>query len=152
MIKQGETDAVAGFPPGKLLAERVELHQVFVTSDIFAGVPVSVVGTTVRTIEERPAVVKRFLAATLDGLDDLRANREAVVAYMMDQWGFDRELAEGSYTTVAQDLIATGMVPDEPLQVTLAATKSARGTTADVPLSQVWDFRLLQEVLRERGR
>jgi ABC-type nitrate/sulfonate/bicarbonate transport system substrate-binding protein len=152
MVREGEADAASGFPPGKLLAERVGLHQVFVTSDYFPGAPVSVVGTTTALLQERPDLVKRVLAGTLDTLDDMRSNREAIVAYMMEEWSFDRALAEGSYETIAQDLIPTGIVPEEPLRVMLEATKSAQETTADIPLDQVWDFRLLQEVLRDRGR
>jgi hypothetical protein len=31
-------------------------------------------------------------------------------------------------------------------------TKSAQESTADIAIDQVWDFRLLEEVLREYGR
>jgi ABC-type nitrate/sulfonate/bicarbonate transport system substrate-binding protein len=149
-VQQGAADAVFGWPPMGALARKEGLRELFFAADEIPEVPVSGIGTTDKLIAERPDLVKRFIVGTLDTMRYMRdpAHREEVVTHYMRRWSFDRELAEESYKMLDLSLTADGKVSEQAQRDEVELTKRAAGITADVPITQVWDFRLLDEVLR----
>ena len=63
---------------------------------------------------------------------------------------YNRAAAEEAYATIHRDMPEDGLVSDEALQITLESTKKGQNNTQNIPLSQVWNFTLLREVLKSR--
>jgi ABC-type nitrate/sulfonate/bicarbonate transport system substrate-binding protein len=151
-VEQGVADAVFGWPPMGALARRQGLAEVFFAANEIPEVPVSGIGTTERLMTERPDLVKRFIAGTLETMRYMRepGNREEVIAHYQRRWSFDRDLAEDAYAMLDVSLTPDGKVSEQARRDEVELVKRATGITADVPISQVWDFRLLDEVLQGR--
>ena len=134
------------------MARRQGLRELFFAANEIPEVPVSGIGTTTRLMQERPELVKRFIAVTLETMNYMRdpANREELIAYYMQRWNFDRDLAEESYHMLQISLTPDGKVSEEAQRQELELVKRAANITEEIPLSQVWDFRLLDEVLQGR--
>ena len=150
LVKRGEADAFASFPASRSLSEELGLHEVLRIGQFIPGGPVAIVGTTEKIIAERPQTVTRMIRATLETLASLRANREGVIEYTMRVMKYSRGSAEEAYATIAKDMPQDGLASDEALRITLEATKKGQGNTDNIPLSQIWNFTLLREVLKTR--
>jgi ABC-type nitrate/sulfonate/bicarbonate transport system substrate-binding protein len=151
LIRQGRADAFTGYPPAGFLAQQAGLVTVTSVADVYPGSPVSIVGTSAALMERDPLLVKRFLAGTLDALTDMKANKAAVVGMFEQSWGFDAQLADQTYSVIPRDMFDNGQTDSAALQVVLDVTKSAQGSTANIPLDRVWDFTLLNQVLADRS-
>ncbi len=150
LVKRGEAEAFAGFPAARSQAEEIGLHEVFRVSQFVPGGPVAVVGATDKYIAEHPQSVARFLRATLETLANMRNSREAMIDYTMRVMKYTRAGAEESYASIVRDTPEDGLVSDEALRITLDSIKKGQGNTQNIPLSQVWNFTLLREVLKSR--
>jgi ABC-type nitrate/sulfonate/bicarbonate transport system substrate-binding protein len=151
LVKQGKADAFTGYPPAEFQAQAAGLVEITSVAKVYPGSPVSIVGTSAELMQSNPLLVKRFLAGTLDALADLKANKTEVVNFFKSQWGFSQDIAEQTYTVIPHDMFDDGKTDDSALRTVLDVTKSAQGKTDDIPLTRVWDFSLLNQVLAERA-
>lgn len=151
-VKQGTVNAVFGWPPIGTMAKREGLREVFFAGDEIPEVPVSGIGTTDKLIKERPDMVKKFISGTLQTMTYMRneTNKEDIVSHYMRRWKFDREMAEESYKMMLRSLSGDGKVSEEARRQEVALVKRAAGITAEIPISQVWNFGLLDDVLRTK--
>ena len=151
-VKQGTVNAVFGWPPIGTMAKREGLREVFFAGDEIPEVPVSGIGTTDKLIKERPDMVKKFISGTLQTMTYMRngTNKEDIVSHYMRRWKFDREMAEESYKMMLRSLSADGKVSEEARRQEVALVKRAAGITAEIPISQVWNFSLLDDVLKTK--
>ena len=113
--------------------------------------PENGVSVTDQKLTQRPDHVKAVLHAMLDSVAFIvREPLEA--ARVLAEWtGVDERSAllqiEALAPTLSRDLTTT----DEGLRQVVEAEKASAGVTREVPLSEVANFTLLHEVLRERG-
>jgi hypothetical protein len=71
-------------------------------------------------------------------------HKAEIVAYYEKIWSMPAATAASAYQMLVAALTTNGLVPTSALKQELALTKQAIGDTDDVPLSQIWDFRLLR--------
>ena len=151
LVKQAKADAFTGYPPAKFLADEAGLVEVTSVARVYPGSPVSIVGTSTALFQRNPVLVKRFLAGSIDSLEHMKANKAEVVAFFQSSWGFSPALAEKTYTVIPSDMFADGKTDDAALTKVLEVTKLAQGRNDNIPLNQIWDFSLLDEVHAARA-
>jgi ABC-type nitrate/sulfonate/bicarbonate transport system substrate-binding protein len=105
-------------------------------------------GANLKTLRERPQQVRRFLKANVQAHRFMREHREATLAVLMNWIKADRETAEGIYQLSVDNFTRDGTV-DEGVLKTVIDQQLAESKVPPVPLSQVADFSLLQQVLKE---
>ncbi len=78
----------------------------------------------------------------------MRKNRSAAVEAMLGRLKLDRESAEGIYDLSVKNLSKDGTMDEAALKVTVDQ-HLAEAKIKEVPLSQVTDFTLLHQILKE---
>lgn len=108
----------------------------------------SAIGANLKKLREQPEQVKRFLKASVLAHKFMRERREASLTILMNWIKADRETAEGIYQLSIENFTRDGMVDETALKAVIDQ-QLAESKVATVPLSQVADFSLLQQVLKE---
>lgn len=106
------------------------------------------IGVSQKNLRERPDMTKRFIRAQLQGLRFMRERRERTVDAMASFLKTDREVADGVYQLSVNNFTKDGMLDDTSLKP-LVDDQLAGVNPKDPPLSQLFDFTLLQQVLKE---
>jgi NitT/TauT family transport system substrate-binding protein len=149
-IQSGRADA-SMFTVGDVVQARELGLRVLASAAEVVYIPENGLAVSERRLAERPDQVKAMLHALLDAMTYLE-REPAESAHVLAGWiGVDDSQAllqvEAMMPSLSRDLTVT----DEGMRQTIEAERSAAGITREVPVSEVADFRLLQEVLRERG-
>lgn len=105
-------------------------------------------GANLKKLREQPDQVKRLLRANVKGLRYMHENRAAAIESMMKWLKLDREMAEEIYQLSINNFTKDGTV-DEPTLKSMVDQQLAEVKVKEVPLSQVTDFTLLHQVLKE---
>ena len=106
------------------------------------------VGASLKKLREQPDQVKRFLRGNVKGLRYMRENRAATVEAMVSWLKVDREMAEGMYQLSINNFTKDGTTDEAALKL-LLDQQLAEAKVKEVPLSQVTDFTLLHQILKE---
>jgi len=106
------------------------------------------IGASQKTLRERPELTKRFIRAQLQGLRFMRERRDRTVDAMASFLKTDKEIADGVYQLAAGNFTKDGML-DEAALKPLVEDQLAGINPKDTPLSQMFDFSLLQQILKE---
>jgi ABC-type nitrate/sulfonate/bicarbonate transport system substrate-binding protein len=111
-------------------------------------------GTSDARIKSAPAQVKRMVRASLRGMDFARdpANREKVIAFIMDDFQLDRKTAEASLREIVRNLSKDGTAADEAVRTDIEFIREQNKVRSAIPLGQVVDYGILKEVLAEMKR
>ncbi len=108
------------------------------------------VGSNLKKLREQPEQVKRFLRANVKGLKYMRENRDVALETMMSWLKVDREMAEGTYQLSINNYTKDGTVDEATLKLLVKQQLAeAKVKVEEVPLSQVADFTLLHQILKE---
>ena len=108
------------------------------------------VGSNLKKLREQPEQVKRFLRANVKGLKYMRENRDVALETMMSWLKVDREMAEGTYQLSINNYTKDGTVDEATLKLLVEQQLAeAKVKVEEVPLSQVADFTLLHQILKE---
>jgi NitT/TauT family transport system substrate-binding protein len=106
------------------------------------------IGASQKTLRERPELTKRFIRAQLQGLRFMRERRDRTVDAMASFLKTDKEIADGVYQLAVGNFTKDGML-DEAALKPLVEDQLAGINPKDTPLSQMFDFSLLQQILKE---
>ena len=106
------------------------------------------VGVSQKNMRERPELTKRFLRAQLQGLRFLREQRDRTVNAMASFLKTDKEIADGVYQLSVNNFTKDGMLDDASLKP-LVDDQLAGINPKEAPLAQMFDFNLLQQILKE---
>jgi ABC-type nitrate/sulfonate/bicarbonate transport system substrate-binding protein len=108
----------------------------------------SALGANLKKIREQPEQVKRFLKANVRGLTFMHENPQASLEILMNWMKVEREMAEGIYQLSVNNFTRDGTVDDGTLKA-VVDQQLAESKVSEVPLSQLADFSLLHQVLKE---
>jgi len=106
-------------------------------------------GANVRTVRQQSEQLKRFVKANVDGLRVMREEREFTLRAIMDWLKMDYETAEAIYQLSVNNFTKDGLA-DETTLKTLIDEQLAEAKVKAVPVSEVFDFSLLRQVLQGR--
>lgn len=116
--------------------------------------PFAGLGVTDAKMKSHPAQVKRMIRATLKGVEFTRdsANQEKVVGLLMDEFKLDRKTAALSLIDIIKALSKDGTTSESAVKIEIKEIREQAKIKTEVPVSQVVDYKLLEEVLAETKR
>jgi NitT/TauT family transport system substrate-binding protein len=147
-LKAGVVDGTTVNPPVNLAAQNEGFREIYNLSDLnFSGVYISLY-TTRRTLQDRPRLVERFLAAMVEASAYAKADREFTIRVMGDYLKLtDRQALEGAYQAYAVEMLA--IPPVVPLEAVQAVIDETLRLNPDAPIREaalLVDNRPLQAV------
>jgi ABC-type nitrate/sulfonate/bicarbonate transport system substrate-binding protein len=108
--------------------------------------------TTERQLSEKRELTKRVLRALYRGLIFARERPEDTTQIIEREWKVDSAVARESYTSLAKSFSKDGTASEAGLKFHVQHIEKTDKGIADIPLSRIADFRLLEEVRREMGK
>ena len=106
-------------------------------------------GANSKTLREQSEQVRRFIKANVDGLKAMREEREFTLRAIMDWMKVDNETAEAIYQLSVDNFTKDGLADEATLKA-LIDEQLAEAKVKAVPVSEVFDFSLLRQVLQGR--
>lgn len=147
-LKQRKIDVLAVTPPWPVRLKQEGYNVLGGPKELKAGSPISSVGTTEKKIREAPQEVKSVIRAILKGLRFVFANREGTIEAMVSWLGQDVATATASYDLLVPSLSTDGKAPVESYVTGIQQRKEIL-QVKEIPVTQLLDWRLLEEVQRE---
>ena len=130
-----------------LRAKKIGLKVLLNSADYYSLASAGI-GASVKMLREKPDLTKRFLRAQVQGLRFMRERRERTVEAMMSFLKVDKEIADGVYQLCVNNFTKDGTLEDAALKP-LVDEQLTGLNLKDTPLAQMFDFSLLQQVLKE---
>ncbi|MGH7830434.1 MAG: hypothetical protein ACREP8_09685, partial [Candidatus Binatia bacterium] len=144
-IKAGSIDATAIDVAFAAKAEEEGLRRLLHLADII-DLPlsgISVLNTKLMTEREQ---VKKVVRAALKGTRFMKANRAETLQIMTDYLGITPSQAANAYDSSIHSFTDDGFVSEKGLMLDVQLTKERLKLTKEVPLSQIVDWSLIQEI------
>lgn len=149
-LQQGLTDVVVTSPPWDFEGKKIG-YNILARAYEYASYPLSGLGANVKTIQQNPAQVKRVIKSLIKATRLIRENREEAVKVLV-AWGkVGPEQAYASYDSTVKVVSNDGSIPADGLKLLVDLAKKDAKITRDVPISEIADFTILQEVQKELG-
>jgi NitT/TauT family transport system substrate-binding protein len=147
-LKSGSIAASMLSAPHSLRAEKEGFTKLAATRDY---VNVSGTGLVVHAdqIKKRPAMMKRFMRASLRAMSFIRGNRADTIQMIMREFGMDQEVAALAYKQLLELLSPDGKNRVEGYQLLIDFARAAQKVDKPIHAAQFIDETLLDEVLRE---
>src|SRR5439155_312147 len=116
--------------------------------------PFAGVGAADAKIKTNPSQVKRMIRTTLKGIDFTRdpANQEKVIGLLIDEFKLDRKTAALSLKEIIKAFTRDGSTPEDAVKAEIKEIREQAKIKNEIPVSQVLDYKLLEEVLAEGKR
>jgi NitT/TauT family transport system substrate-binding protein len=153
-LRAGATDAaIMSVLSGLQLIREKKGHRILMEVDeVRKGVSNNLI-VSLKKMKEQPEQIKKVIRATLKSIDYLRKNREKVVDYMVKEWQVDRELALSYYDKVIGGYTSNSKTPDANFYAEVKDAQDRNLLPGDLklPISQMRDYAVLEEVLAELG-
>lgn len=150
-FESGFVEAALLSPPVTFVAVRKGYHKIM---DVGAMVEMPGGGLTslIKTIQSRPAEVKRVIHALQSAKDEIRKSKSKTVDLIIKLLKMDKEAASETYDAFQTTLSPTG-IPNRAGIDNLVRSLQAQGrfTERKIALSDVADDRLATEVAKELG-
>jgi ABC-type nitrate/sulfonate/bicarbonate transport system substrate-binding protein len=116
--------------------------------------PFAGLGAADAKIKGNPGQVKRMIRATLKGIEVTKepANHERVTGLLMDEFKLDRKTAALSLREIVKVFTRDGTIPEDAVKAEIKEIREQAKLKGDIPVSQLVDYRLLEEILAETKR
>ena len=116
--------------------------------------PFAGLGATDAKMKSNPAQVKRMIRATLKSMEFTKdpANQEKVAGLLMDEFKLDRKTAALSLREIIKAFTRDGTTSEDAVKVEIKEIREQAKIKAEIPVNQVVDYKLLEEVLAEMKR
>src|SRR5262245_35648181 len=116
--------------------------------------PFAGIGATDAKMRSNPAQVKRMIRATLKSMEFTKdpANQEKVAGLLMDEFKLDRKTAGLSLRDIIKAFTRDGTTSEDAVKVEIKEIREQAKIKAEIPVSQLVDYKLLEEVLAEMKR
>ena len=132
--------------------EKRGFSELMTADEVIKGVSNAIV-TSSRKIKENPSQIKKVIRGTLKAISFVKENRKEVIDYMVKEWGLGKELASPLYEREREAYSIDGRVSEENFQAEIKSSQELGFLPPHlkIPTSQLRDFTLLEEVIREMG-
>ena len=147
-LKSGTLAASMLSAPHSLRAEKEGFTKLAATRDY---VNVSGTGLVAHAdqIKKRPAMIKRFMRASLRAMNFIRENRSETIQMIVREFGMDQEIAALAYKQLLELLSPDGKNRVDGYQLLVDFARTAQKVDRPISAAQFIDETLLDEVLRE---
>ena len=143
-VKSGVVDAAILTLPSDSIAEEQGLRKLVFAGDFIEGLQ-SGLATSVKKINENPAMVQRMARVFIRSLEFTRSRRGDAVDFIIKQWQVSRRVAESSYDLMVKTFSPDGEAPEKLVRNLVEEVKRTQKVDRDVPLSDVVDFSFVRE-------
>jgi ABC-type nitrate/sulfonate/bicarbonate transport system substrate-binding protein len=151
VLQSGNAEGVLFSGGDVLVAHEMGMKTLARAADVL-DMPENGLSVSDRKLAEQPELVKRALRALLDAVSFIE-REPAEAARILAQWtGVEERQALPQIELLLPALSPDLTVAESAVREVIEAEKASAGITRDVPVSEMSNFTLLQEVLRERGR
>ena len=152
-LLSGATDVAMLSMPFNFKAEEAGFRNLGSAVD-YLQTPFAGLGVTEAKMKNNPAQIKRMIHATLKSMEFTKdpSNQEKVVGYLMDDFKLDRKTAAIALRDIVKTFSKDGTTSEDAIRVEIKEIREQAKIKAEVPVSQVVDYKLLEEVLAEMKR
>ena len=149
-LKEGVVDVIIVAPPVDFEGQKMGFNIINRAGDVFRF-PYNGLGTSIKTISDNPAEVKKVLRAMIKANGFIRNNREGTVEVLVNWAKSKPEFAAAAYDSSAGVFSLDGTIPEDGLRIVVENFKRSMNISRQIPLAEVSDTTLLSEVQRELG-
>jgi hypothetical protein len=95
-----------------------------------------------------------MIRATFKGIEFTKdpANQERVTGLLMDEFKLDRKTAALSLREIIKVFTRDGRIPEDAVKAEIKEIREQAKLKGEIPITQLVDYRLLEEVLAETKR
>jgi ABC-type nitrate/sulfonate/bicarbonate transport system substrate-binding protein len=147
-MQAGAIEASVIGMPFDLIAEDQGMRVLLRLSDVIELTHAGV-GTSTAKLRDAPDEVRRFLRASLRGVELTKRDKAVAMRHMEDWLDMTPAMASRAYDAAVPTWSDTGIAPESGLQLDLAEVKAQSGASEDIPISRVVDYTLLREATRD---
>jgi ABC-type nitrate/sulfonate/bicarbonate transport system substrate-binding protein len=152
-LQSGAADVAMLSIPFNFKAEELGFRNLGSAVD-YLQTPFAGVATADTKLKTNPSQVKRMIRATLKGMEFTRdpANQEKVIGLLMDEFKLDRKTAALSLRDIVNVFTRDGTIPEDAVKAEIKEIREQAKLKGEIPVSQLVNYRLLEEVLAEMKR
>jgi len=152
-LQSGAADVAMLSIPFNFKAEELGFRNLGSAVD-YLQTPFAGVGAADAKIKTNPSQVKRMIRTTLKGIAFIRdpANQEKVIGLLIDEFKLDRKTAALSLKEIIKVFTRDGTTPEDAVKAEIKEIREQAKIKNEIPVSQVLDYKLLEEVLAEGKR
>jgi ABC-type nitrate/sulfonate/bicarbonate transport system substrate-binding protein len=149
-LQSGVVDVAMLSVPFNFKAEELGFRNLGSAVD-YLQTPFAGVGASDAKLKGNPSQVKRIIRATLKSMEFTKdpANQEKVTGLLMDEFKLERKAATAALRDIIKAFSKDGSTTDDAVKAEIKEIREQAKIKADVPVSQVVDYKLLEEVLAE---
>ncbi|HET8917319.1 MAG TPA: ABC transporter substrate-binding protein [Candidatus Binatia bacterium] len=152
-LQSGAADVAMLSIPFNFKAEELGFRNLGSAVD-YLQTPFAGVGAADAKLKTNPAQVKRMIRATLKGIEFTKdpANQERVTGLLMDEFKLDRKTAALSLREIIKVFTRDGTIPEDAVKAEIREIREQAKLKGEIPVTQLVDYRLLEEVLADTKR
>jgi len=152
-LLSGATDVAMLSMPFNVKAEEMGFRNLGNAID-YLQTPFAGLGVTEAKIKNNPAQVKRMIRATLKSVEFTRdpANQDKVVGLLIDEFKLERKAATAAFRDIIKAFSKDGTTAEDAVKLEIKEIREQAKSKTEVAVSQVVDYKLLEEVLAEMKR
>jgi NitT/TauT family transport system substrate-binding protein len=147
-LKTGVVDATTLTVPVDIQAEKLGLRRLAFIGELLESISGGI-GVADRWIQQRPEQIKKLITGVFHAMVHARAHRQESIALVMAKWKLDREVAEKAFDLMLKTWSENGLASDQAIQAGIEESLKVSSSKQSVSLSQVVDFTMAREVVRE---
>ncbi|MGH7928554.1 MAG: ABC transporter substrate-binding protein [Candidatus Binatia bacterium] len=152
-LQSGAADVAMLSIPFNFKAEELGFRNLGNAAD-YLQTPFAGIGASDAKLRSNPSQVKRMIRASLKAMAYMKdpVNQDRVIGLLMDDFKLDRKTAALSLREVNGALTRDGTTTDEAVKAEIKEIREQAKLKAEIPVSQVVNYKLLMEVLAETKR
>ena len=140
----GSLDAAITNPTESIVARKQGLHELFFYGDYDLNIVSGGAALTDRMLKEKPALVRRFLRATLRALLWFRGNEKEAVVRMAEGFKISRDDALGIYKATLKSYTLDGTISRDLQEKIISFQRKQLKVEKEIAPEQVYDFTMLR--------
>jgi ABC-type nitrate/sulfonate/bicarbonate transport system substrate-binding protein len=144
-LQTGHIQATVFSPPFHRKATELGMRVIASAADYDVVSP-NGLGTSIAVLGSRRDDVRAVIRAFFGTTDWMRAHRDEVLGYLVQQYDIDREAAEESYELLMASWSATGLLTAQQIESTASRWREISNLPADADITTAVDFSLVEEV------
>lgn len=147
-LRAGAIAATMLSSPFNFLADKEGFSKLATTRD-YVDVPGTAVVVSAEKIKKQPAIIKRFMRASLRAMKYIRDNRTDTTQLIAREFGMDQEIAGSAYNQLLDLLSPDGRNRVNGYQLLVDFARAAQKIERSINATQLIDETLLDELMRE---
>jgi len=149
-LQQRLADVAVTSPPWDFEGEKMG-YNILARAYEYVNYPLSGIGVNVKAIQQNREQTKRTVRSLIKASRFIRENREEAVKVLVAWAKIKPEHAYASYDSTVKVISEDGGIPGDGLNLLVDLAKKDAKISREIPMSEVADFSILQEVQKELG-